>query len=359
MLIRRTFVMSALALAVLAGCSSEEVEPDIGPTVPVVRRIAASRAIVQNDVCLWRHPTHPERSLVIATDHDADKIFVYDLEGDQQQLLVAGRPAGIDARSGFRYRGDVIDVVVVLETEPTPRLCVYQVDAAARRLRRIDDGSISCDKHPAVALLRDRADDRLYAVMPSKGSSGPGLARFELFENGSGMVAGRRAGSIRMPRCSSVVVDDDTGVAYLAEERKGIWTLPVNRPPPFEPTLTTSSALDGLDPGIRGLALIKRPHATFLVASNFWSRAFAVFRCGDTLTYVGSFHVSGADEPTAIDVHDGRFGAPFPDGLFACIATARSRAVSPVFVVSTAEIVSALGLDDVAPEQEAAAPAEE
>lgn len=108
--------------------------------------------------------------------------------------------------------------------------------------------------------------------------------------------------------------------AYFAEERVGIWSLPLaghGR----TPTLVASVAGDGpLVADVEGLAIIDRSSGGGeLVASSQGNNSYAAYR-RDSGAYIGSFVVAdgaidGAEDTDGLDLTTENLGPRFPNGL--------------------------------------------
>src|ERR671918_695982 len=86
--------------------------------------IAAAQAIVspsltlappgikdQDEMTFWLHASDLSRSTIITSDKSADKLFVYDLNGNTIQAVAAQQPGNIDTRYRFPLGGGFVDIV--------------------------------------------------------------------------------------------------------------------------------------------------------------------------------------------------------------------------------------------------------
>jgi hypothetical protein len=72
----------AVCLLLMQGISQAGDLPTYKPAV----RLDSPEMKDQDDMCVWVHPTAPEKSSVICSDKSANALFVYDLEGTANQL---------------------------------------------------------------------------------------------------------------------------------------------------------------------------------------------------------------------------------------------------------------------------------
>src|SRR5688572_26486783 len=83
------------------------------------------------DPAIWRHPTDPARSLVLATDKIESKggLYVFGLDGKLRQTIAPlDRPNNVDIEYGVRLGGRTTDVAVLTERKQH-RLRVFQIPA--------------------------------------------------------------------------------------------------------------------------------------------------------------------------------------------------------------------------------------
>jgi myo-inositol-hexaphosphate 3-phosphohydrolase len=231
-----------------------------------------------DDPAIWiaPEPSRAAGSLVIATAKRAG-LRVYDLAGRTLQSIVPPRDArgasanrfnNVDVQYQFPLAGRTVDIAVASDrirdrlsvwridgdsrtplvevTSPDmPRLFPSRPDPAAPSARTIpnpDDG-----KHTAygLALYRDRAANRYFALVTQAGDGV--VAKWELLPTADGKVSARFVKEWRFPyvhrgqdltrdvkgdaahsfspQFEGLAVDQQTGIAYAGQEDVGIWRI--------------------------------------------------------------------------------------------------------------------------------------
>lgn len=291
------------------------------PPTPTVT-LAAKGAGDQDDMCVWVHPTDPGRSVVVASDKQAGRLFVYDLGGDLVQAVAVKHPGNIDLRYGFPLGGAPADVVAV-NLRGDRSLAVYRIDPDKRTLTRVDDGKIATGENYGGCLFRSPKTGRFHAITTSYSGA---VAQFELSDDGAGKVRGKKVRGWKVGGvCEAAVADDRAGRVYVSEEAKGVWELGGEPDDPAPGALALKVGEHGLTGDVEGLAIFRRADgAGYLIVSDQGPSTFRVYRREGKHEYVGSFKVAGAADTDGIEAVSVGLGPKFPDGLFLCHTGAKS-----------------------------------
>lgn len=312
-----TVQVVALGLALCLGLplSGHDSAPEEPKPVAVAVRCSDRASSDQDDMAIWVHPTDPALSLVIAADKKANQLFVYDLAGRTLQTIPAKHPGNIDVRYGFPLGKNAVDIVVHNQRADS-KILVYAVDARTRRLDRVDNDSIRTAENYGGTLYRSPKTGRFYFVTTSANGE---VEQYELTDDGTGKVTGKKVRNWRIGKCESAVADDEAGLIYISEEAKGVWQVggePEDRTPG---QLVIKVGEHGLTGDVEGLAIYHRPErAGYLIVSNQGSNNFQVYQRSKPQEFVGTFAIEGAQQTDGIDVCNANLGPSFPKGLFAC-----------------------------------------
>ena len=288
------------------------------PARPVEPRVncTSRRAGDQDDMCIWLHPADPARSTVIASDKAAGKLFVYDLSGRVVQRIDAAAPGNIDIRYGFPLGAGKVDVVAFNQRTRGYRVRVYAVAANTGRLRRVDNGRITTGPNYGGTLFRSPNTGKLYFLTTSYSA---GVEQYELFDDGTGKVGGRKVRSWKLGLSEGAVGDDEAGKVYVCEESKGVWEIGGEPTDPAPGKLVIRVGRDGLTADVEGIALYHLPGGKgYLLVSSQGNSTFKVYRRSGGHEYVGTFAVAGVGSTDGIDVTNAALAPAFPKGLFAC-----------------------------------------
>ena len=304
------------------------------PVVAPVLKLTSPAADDQDDLCVWVHPENPADSIVIAADKSADRLFVYDLQGNVMQEIEADKPGNIDLRYGFMLAGKPVALAVVAIRSGGPRLQAFRVDPDQRRIERVDAG-ISTGPNYGGCLYQSRKDGRLYFIATSEDGM---VGQYELTDNGQERVVGDLVREWPLGKCEAAVADDATGMLYIGEENRGIWKLGAEPDEPAPGKLIVEIGEYGITGDIEGLAIMPTgPETGYLLMSDQGTSRFVAFRRDGAHEHIGAFKIETAEDSDGIDAIPATLGDRFPQGLFACHSDAETPC--PLLLVSWADIL--------------------
>lgn len=289
----------------------------VGQTVPVQTLDDAA-----DDPAIWRNPANPAKSLIVASDKKAG-LYVYGLDGRQQQFLPAPRLNNVDLRGEVTIAG-VNEVLVAASDRGDPAQAALSLFALSpgngmlRPLGKLPGGE---GEAYGICLYRRAADQALFAFLVHKSGRIVQLALDLAGAQPRGTIVRELTLASQSEGC---VADDRNGRLYVAEEDVGIWRFDA------DPTASAQAAsftkADGrmLVADVEGLALAPGGGQDdgYLIASSQGDSAYAVYRLADG-SAVGRFRigdngtgVGGTSETDGIELALGDFGQDFPGGLF-------------------------------------------
>lgn len=310
-------------LATTVGAHGAKPDDAKAACVPFAVRLDHPDAGDQDDLCFWRDADEPSRSLVITSDKKAALIAVYDLQGKLLQLERVPKPGNVDIRQNVELGGSLRDVIVVNQRTDGWKLALFEVDRAARRIRRLDEGQLTTGPNYGVCLYHSRVNGSLYAVITSEAGT---LAQYEVLLGADAKPSLRKVRSWKGGKCEGAVADDEFGKLYIAEEEKGVWELGAEPDQPSPGKLVIRLGENGLKPDLEGVTLAMRPGgAGYLIVSSQGADLFFVYERTGGHQFVGSFAIQGAEETDGIDVFEGPAGDQFPQGVFGCHTGATKR----------------------------------
>ncbi|WP_431905221.1 phytase [Micromonospora carbonacea] len=266
---RRIAIPALAAVPLLLAASGAAAAPARGDAPRAVRAVAETPSLYDDaaggdadadDPAIWVHPTDPAGSLVIATAKNGG-LRVYDLAARERQAIATppapgpddepGRFNNVDLVAGFRLGGQRVDLAVVTD-RGRDQLRFYRIDPATRLLTDVTAPGVP------FAFSRDQAEvdeqrtayglgayvdpaGAAYAVVSRR--STPEVGVFRLVER-AGRVTYRPVDRLTLPsaftlpdgtawspctdpgdgpQVEGTVVDPDTGVVHLAQEKVGLW----------------------------------------------------------------------------------------------------------------------------------------
>jgi 3-phytase len=317
---------AVFAMFILVTANSRSLIADEPPAaVPSVRLLAADAVEDQDDMCVWVDHSQPDRSVVIASDKTAGKVFVYDLKGRVLQVVPVTKPGNIDIRQHVTLGDRTLDLVVFNQRADGFKLVVFQLDGESRQLQRVDNNDLTTGPNYGGCLYLSRKTGRASFVCTSESGT---VEQYELTAIPGGRVGGRKLRAWPLGKCEGAVADDDAAVVFISEESKGVWRFPAEPDEPATGTLVAAIGANGLKGDIEGLALIHGQKGEgFLVVSDQGRNRFAVFQRQSPHAFVGEFSVEGAEQTDGIEAIGVNLGPEFPGGLFACHTDRKPRAV--------------------------------
>ncbi|VXD06428.1 3-phytase [Sphingomonas sp. T1] len=306
-----------LVALILAGCATTSVPQTA--TAPLVAATAETDPVdtaadAADDPAIWRNPADPAKSLVIGTDKKAG-IHVYSLAGKRLSFTPADRLNNVDLRTvGTRVIAAASDRANV----DAAHVSLFTLDTAAARLAPLGRFPVGPGEAYGMCLWTRARDHALFGFVVLKDGRIDQVAI-----DVSGTVP--KVTTVRSMKLASqaegCVVDDRTGLLYVAEEDVGLWRFDAD--PAAPATATPIAQVDGktLVADAEGLALAPSGRrGGYLVVSSQGDNAYTLYRLPG-VTYAGRFRIGGGaidgtSDTDGIDLMLGDFGPAYPGGLF-------------------------------------------
>ena len=336
----RRSLASGLVALLLGGCATTTAITG-WPAVSVTANgetepVGTAQADAADDPAIWRNPSDPAKSLIVATDKKAG-LHVYDLTG--KSLSMAG--------VGLVNNVDLVDLgaagVIVVASDrndlANAALQVFRLNTATATLEPL--GRVPGGTGEGYGLCLWNMAGTVHAFSVLKLGQ---IEEFRLELDGGAVrsvpVLSRKV--ITQPE--GCVVDPRDGTLYVGEEGAGVWRYAAGS---AEGTLILPVDNRMLVADVEGIDIAPRGEkGGWLVVSSQGDNAYAVFDL-DTMFPVGRFRIAagqfGATEETdgiALDVRS--FGAQYPGGLFIAQDGQNAPAAQNFKLVSWRSITEAL-----------------
>ena len=336
---------AALTALLLAGCASvPAATPIAAPTVAASAETdpVDSTSDAADDPAIWRNAANPAASLVIGTDKQAG-IHVYDLAGRRLSFTPAARLNNVDLRE---TGGRVIVAASDRADKAQAHVALFTLDTVARRLVPMGRYPVGAGEAYGMCLWTRASDKALFGFVVLKDGR-IDQVRIDL----SGATP--RVETVRSMKLGSqaegCVVDDRTGLLYVAEEDVGLWRFAAD--PAAPGTATPIARVDGrtLVADAEGLALAPRgAKGGYLVVSSQGDNAYTLYRLPG-VTYAGRFRIGGGaidgtSDTDGIELALGDFGPAYPRGLFVAQDGDNAPDTQNFKYVGWDKVVKALGL---------------
>jgi 3-phytase len=353
---KRTLYRSLL----LCGC--------LGTTLgaaPAVKPLAATASMfgtgdVADDVCVWHHPTHGARSLIIGVNKSDARhggLYLFHLDGSRWSAADGWRAGvnwfepgkklnNVDCGHGFPAGAERWDIVCAANRTDRA-LDVLRVHtnvsgdfASLELVGRVPIGAgfaAGTDAPYGLALCGPQAGDRWSVFTSDKqGRVAQYELRFNAGSRGAGQVIGQRFGPADRPwqisekgcEIEGLVADVTRGVVYIGSEDEGIFRYRLR-----DGVMDTASKVvvdrvgRRLKADVEGLTLYSCADGTgHLIASSQGSDQFAVYARefeGDAPNrHLTNFTIGASGRFDAVRSTDGidavcaDFGGPLAEGVF-------------------------------------------
>ncbi|WP_312340565.1 phytase [Sphingobacterium sp.] len=224
--------IAAGSVALLQSACKTPQQNSINPVKPVI--VTDAVRYDSDDPAIWINKTDPSKSLIIATDKDADgALYVYDLEGKTVKEKVVSnlkRPNNVDVAYGLLLNGKPVDIAVTTE-RMTHKLRVFSLPD----MKPIDQGGLDMFVGETEPEFRDlmgialytAPKGEIYAIVGRKNGPKDGyLGQYLLEDNGSGAVKAtlvRKFGSFSGKKeIEAIAVDNELGYIYYSDEQVGV-----------------------------------------------------------------------------------------------------------------------------------------
>lgn len=271
-----------------------------------------------DDPAIWVNPKDSTKSLVLGTNKQLG-LHVYDLAGNEVQMLRDGKLNNVDLRDGFKLGRRTVSLVTA-GNRSTNSISVYAVDAATMRVENVAARVITTAPAYGSCMYRSAKTGKFYYILANKVGT---VEQWELFDNGSGKVDGKLVRSFKLDsQIEGCVADDELGHLYIGEEAAGVWKFAAEPDAGNERTPMAMVAGGRLTVDVEGIAIAKSgPKKGFLIVSSQGNNTYVVFRREGANEYVRTVRVvdgngiDGTTDTDGIDVTTANLGGKFRHGL--------------------------------------------
>jgi 3-phytase len=271
-----------------------------------------------DDPAIWYNQGEPSSSLIVATDKRAG-IHVYDLSGNAVSFTPSPRLNNVDLRGGVMVNGHPSVLVAASDRRDTAKAAIafFTLDPASRKLLPLTNLPVGSGEAYGMCLWKRKTDGTLFAFLVLKDGR---IDQVELnFSNG--VTTGKVVRSMKLnTQSEGCIVDDRTGLLYVAEEDVGIWRFDAR--PNASIAATALGRVDGkqLIADVEGLAIAPSGKSGgYLLASSQGDSAYTLYKLRDG-RYLGRFRIAegvvdGVQETDGLELALGDFGPRYPAGL--------------------------------------------
>jgi 3-phytase len=332
----------------LAGCVSTQPAMSPLPTASVKAKLetqpVATMEDAADDPAIWRNAANPVHSLIVGTDKRAG-VHVYDLQGRQVGSTPSPRLNNVDLRDV----GGSIGVLVAASDRQDlaqAQMALFRLDTSAKKLVPLVTLPVGPGEAYGMCLWQRASDKALFGFVVLKDGRIDQVA----IDLNTAIPSGKVVRSVKLgTQSEGCVVDDRTGILYVAEEDVGLWKFDAAPDGANVPTAIAKADGKQIVMDAEGVALA--PIGTdggYVIVSSQGDNAYAVYKLPEA-NYVGRFRITdgaidGVQETDGIELMLGDFGPDFPGGLFVVQDGDNMPETQNFKLVDWAEIKRALGL---------------
>ena len=342
---RSLFLLPTL---LIAGCATPQPVMSPLPTATVSAKVetqpVATMEDAADDPAIWRNAANPSESLVIGTDKRAG-IHVYDLAGNQISFTPSPRLNNVDLRD---IGGNVGVLVAASDRQDlvNAQMAMFRLDTVTRKLVPLGAIKVGPGEAYGMCLWQRASDKALFGFVVLKDGRIDQVA----IDTSGAVPTGKVVRSMKLgTQSEGCVVDDRTGILYVAEEDVGLWKF--NAEPDGPVTATAVAKADGNEIVMDAEGVALAPSGTdggYVIVSSQGDNAFAVYRLPEA-RYIGRFRINdgtidGVQETDGIELMLGDFGPAFPGGLMVVQDGDNLPETQNFKLLRWSDVVSALGL---------------
>lgn len=304
----------------LAGCASAQPVISPLPTASVTANMETEPVETAEDAAddpaIWRNTENPAQSLIIATDKRAG-IHVYDLQGKKVSFTPSPRLNNVDLRD---VGGDVGVLVAASDRQDLTKaqIALFRLDTSSKKLVPLAALPVGPGEAYGMCLWQRAADKAIFGFVVLKDGRIDQVA----IDLSGPVPTGKVVRSMKLgTQSEGCVVDDRTGILYVAEEDVGLWKFDAAPDGPAAATALAKADGNEIVMDAEGVALAPSgSDGGYLIVSSQGDNAYAVYQLPQA-SYVGRFRIrdgsiDGVQETDGIELMLGDFGPDFPGGLF-------------------------------------------
>jgi len=313
----------------------------------VLKPIGATQSVSgdADDPAFWICARDSSLSLIIGTDKVAAKdgggLYVFNLDGElNQPPQYLENPNNVDVEQGVRMsNGGQYDLAIAAERGKR-RLAIFTIDPYSGRLRPVSgntqvfEGAKGEQGAPmGVSLYKRPRDGALFAIVSRKEGPTRGyLHQYRIVRNANGQFDAKfvRAFGNCMPggEIEALLVDDELGFVYAAEEKFGIRKYAADPDAPNANRELAVFGRRGFPEDREGLGLYRTGPKTGYILCSDQREGGSYLR---VFPREGATHPELAAIPTTADGTDGievtstPLGPAFPKGMVSMMDSKRKR----------------------------------
>jgi 3-phytase len=225
------------------------------------------------------------------------------------------------------------------------QMAMFQLDTDAKRLVPLGSIAVGAGEAYGMCLWQRASDTALFGFVVLKDGR---IDQIAIDTNGA-VPTGKLVRSLKLgTQSEGCVVDDRTGILYVAEEDVGLWKFDASPDGSTTPTAIAKADGNEIVMDAEGVALAPSgSDGGYVVVSSQGDNAYAVYKLPEA-KYVGRFRINdgkvdGVQETDGIELMLGDFGPGFPGGLLVVQDGDNRPATQNFKLVSWADVVAAFG----------------
>jgi 3-phytase len=291
----------------------------IAETTPVVSVKGEDAA---DDPAIWVNSNDPSKSFIIGTNKKGG-LCVYKINGEEIFYAPVGNVNNVDLRYGFPLSNRKVDIIATTNrTYNTLQIFTISPETGVLTDITRDTLKSTLKEVYGIAMYKSKISNKYFAFISGKFG---GVEQWELKATNDEGITARIVRKLSIgSQSEGLVADDETGMLYVAEEKRGIWRF--NAEPDSSEMKVIIASSDSLNPKIsydlEGLAIYYAKNSKgYLIASSQGNNSYSIFELEEPNRYLGSFKVGvgtidEVEETDGLDVCNTYLGEKYPNGIF-------------------------------------------
>jgi len=280
-----------------------------------------------DDPAIWIHPMAAELSLILGTDKQGG-LHIYNLDGTERAVVARGaKPNNVDVLYGFKLGARQVDLAIVTtRAEQARGLQMWAIDPQTRELSDVTAGGTipvlgkGEDEPYGCCTYKSARSGAAYVFVTAKSGA---IEQWALRATTEGRITAVRVCAFKLKSAiEACVADDELGVVYFGEEKRGVWKMPADPSPNPRPKLIAKVGENGFREDVEGLAIYSTTVGTgYLIVSSQGNNTFKIYEREGLNRFVGTIdpvrrEFGDVQDTDGVAVTSCALPPLFPKGLF-------------------------------------------
>lgn len=285
--------------------------PASGETTPV-----ESQGDAADDPAIWINRNAPEKSIILGTNKKRG-LYTYNLAGQEQQALLAGRVNNVDVRQGFTHKGRAADIAAASQRDRNS-IALFSIDPNTGFVSIANEIVTGLDSVYGLCMYQG-LQDKVYVFINDQDGRFEQWQIIDQHDGWKGKLVREFSVDTQPEGCT---VDESAQRLFIGEENVALWALGAE---PNDSTKMEVVAKEGgiLTADIEGMEIYAGSDKNWLVVSSQGNDSYVIFDAAPPYQAMGEFRITrndklgidGASETDGLTVSSVSLGDAYPEGV--------------------------------------------